>query len=285
MNIEAKKDKLFGKMLYLHKKFRHLDIFEREQDDKFVEDSSQLTKVGNEIFHNFGLEKTDIKLFADICSAPGMYSKIVLDKFKTTIGIGVSLPVEEGGVPYELKDSRYKIFYKNILDKNYKLELNQDKNLKLDLGMASCVSYQHDVKNSFLFNVELIIKSLMLLLPNLKTGGNLIINMTMKNIELAFNMVHMLSELFNSFKLWKSPNVWATKNTFYFFGYGFKQNYNPDVFTDLIERIKFDNDPINRQFLGTNEDYEQIYNKMRHIYLVKIRAWEDLIRKSKEKEI
>jgi hypothetical protein len=74
------------------------------------------------------------------------------------------------------------------------LELNEDKNLKLDLGLASCVSYQHDAKNAFFLNMELIVKSLMLILPNLRKEGNLIINMTIKNVELAFNMVNILAK-------------------------------------------------------------------------------------------
>lgn len=279
MTIEAKKDKLFNKMKYLAKKNWKLDTFEREQDNKFVEDEEQLTKVGQEIFDNFGLKKSPIKLFADICSAPGMYSKIVLDGSNDTIGIGVSLPVEEGGVPFTIKNERFKIFYKNILDKNYKLELNEDKGLKLDLGMASCVSYQHDAKNAFFLNMELIVKSLMLILPNLKKGGNLIINMTIKNVELAFNIVNILSKLFDNFKLWKSPTVWSTKNTFYFFGYDFKNNYNSDTLLNLVESIKYDHNPINNQFMGTKQEYDKIYQQMKQVYITRINAWEKLIKK------
>jgi hypothetical protein len=279
--IEAKKDKLFNKMKFIARKNYKLDIFEREQDNKFIEDESQLQKVGQEIFDNFGLEKSNIKLFADICSAPGMYSKIILDTWDKTTGIGISLPEEEGGVPYTIKNPRYKFFYKNILDKSYKLELNEDKNLKLDLGLASCVSYQHDAKNAFFLNMELIIKSLMLILPNLKKGGNLIINMTIKNIELAFNIVNILSKLFKTFKLWKSPTVWSTKNTFYFFGYDFRENYDSDILTSLIESIKFDNNPINNQFMGTDKEYNNIYQQMKLIYITRIRAWEALVDKNR----
>jgi hypothetical protein len=281
--IEAKNDKLFNKMKYLAKKNWKLDTFEREQDNKFIEDEVQLDKVGQEIFDNFGLKKSDVKLFADICSAPGMYSKIVLDTWEKTTGIGISLPVEEGGVPYTIKNPRYKIFYKNILDKSYKLELNEDKNLKLDLGLASCVSYQHDARNAFFLNMELIVKSLMLILPNLKNSGNLIINMTIKNVELAFNMVNILAKLFKNFKLWKSPNVWATKNTFYFFGYDFKENYDSNTLINLIESIKFDNNPVNKQFMGTKDEYDKIYQQMKSVYITRIQAWEALIEKNNKK--
>ena len=275
--MEAKRDKLYYRMKNLARKHWELDKFEREQNDKFIEDENELEKVGREIFENFGIKNVQIKLFADICSAPGMYSKIVLDNYESVTGIGISLPVEEGGVAFTIEDKRFKKFYKNILDKNYKLELNEEKNLKLDLGMASCVSYQHDAKNAYYLNMELIIKSLMLLLPNLKKGGNLIINMTMKNIELAFNMVNILSKLFNNFKLWKSLNVWGTKNTFYFFGYDFKENYEDEILQKLLNSIKNDNDNINKHFLGTKEEYYKIYNQMKEIYLTRIKAWEKLI--------
>jgi len=273
--IEAKKDKIFNKMKYLSKKNWKLDTFEREQKDKFVEDEDQLTTVGEEIFNNFGLDKSNVKLFADICSAPGMYSKIILDKFNKTTGIGVSLPVEEGGVSYTISDPRYKIFYKNILEKTYKLELSDP--LKLDLGLASCVSYQHDAKNAFYLNMQLILKSLMLIFPNLKLGGNLIINLTIKNVELAFNIVNTLSSLFTNFKLWKSSTVWATKNTFYFFGYGFKENYSPEILSNMLDKIKYEHEPINNHFIGTFDEYKKIYNQMKNIYIIRIKAWEKLI--------
>jgi hypothetical protein len=44
--IESKKDKLFNKMKYLSKKYWKLDTFEREQDDKFIEDEKELSSVG-----------------------------------------------------------------------------------------------------------------------------------------------------------------------------------------------------------------------------------------------
>lgn len=272
--IEAKKDKMFNKMKYLSKKYWKLDTFEREQEDKFVEDETQLLNVGNEIFENFGLDKSNVRLFADICSAPGMYSKIILDKFDKTKGVGVSLPIEEGGIAFTISDPRYKIFYKNILDKTYNLELTDP--IKLDLGLASCVSYQHDAKNSFYLNLQLILKSLMLLFPNLKKGGNLIINLTIKNVELAFNIVNTLGSLFTNFKLWKSSTVWATKNTFYFFGYGFKENYSPQILSNILEKIKYEHDPINNQFIGTRDEYNKIYNQMKKIYIIRIKAWEKL---------
>jgi hypothetical protein len=121
----------------------------------------------------------------------------------------------------------------------------------------------------------------MILFPNLKSGGNLIINLTNKNDELSFNIVKILSSMFKTFKLWKSSNVWATKNTFYFFGYDFKENYSPEIFSNIIEKIKYKHEPINNRFIGTQDEYTKIYNQMKNIYIVRIKAWEKLIESQK----
>ncbi len=279
--IEAKKDKIFNKMKYLSKKYWKLDTFEREQDNKFVEDETQLEIVGQELWSNFGLDKKNIKLFADFGAAPGIYSKIVLNTINNSNGIGVSLPVEEGGVPFKISDHRYQIIYKNVLDPTFKLDLTEP----LDLGLGSLVSYQHDARNSFYLNIQLILTGLMLILSNLKKGGHIVTNLTIKNVELGFNIVNILSSMFTTFKIWKSSNVWATKNTFYFFGYSFKENYSPEILLNILKQIKNENDPINNYFIGTSDEYNKIYTQMKTVYIIRIKAWEKLIEINREKLI
>ena len=86
--------------------------------------------------------------------------------------------------------------------------------------------------------------------------------------------------MFNTFKLWKSSNIWSTKNTFYFFGYGFKDNYSSETFSNMLEMIKYKHSPINDHFTGTNEEYNTIYDQMKNIYKTRIKAWESLINDS-----
>ena len=132
--MDPSKDKSYLYMKNLANRNYKLDTFERVSDGKFIEDSSELKKVGEEIIHNFSKDKNlKINFFADICSAPGVYSEIILDEFPIVTGIGISLPPDEGGVKFELDNPKFKKIYKNILDKKYKLELPK----KLDLGIAS----------------------------------------------------------------------------------------------------------------------------------------------------
>jgi len=275
--MDPSKDKNYNYMKNLAKKNYKLDTFDRVNEGKFIENTKELELIGNEIINNFIKDKSlKINFFIDICSAPGIYSKIILNKFPIITGIGISLPPEEGGVEYEIEESNFKKIYKNILEKKYKLEISK----KLDLGIASCVSYQNDAKKAFKLNNELILKSLYLILSNLNQDGNLIINMTMKNIHLAFNLINILNKYFKNYKLWKSINVWGTKNTFYFFGYNFvERNSNKinDEINELIEKIQNEKNELYYKFLGTVEEYNTINFEMRKIYQVRINAWKKLI--------
>jgi 23S rRNA U2552 (ribose-2'-O)-methylase RlmE/FtsJ len=273
--IIAKNDILFKKMKFIGDKFWELDVFKREVGETFFENNNNLEIIGNEIFNDFNIKNPNY--FLDVCSAPGIYSKIFLENFDKSVGYGISLPVEEGGVPFIINNNRFNIIYKNILDKDFNLLLDH----KLDLGIASCVSYKYDAKSAYLLNINLILKSLTIIFRNLKKNGNIIINLTMKNIDLAFNIINILNTMFKKFKLWKSKTIWATKKTFYYFGYNFKKNYKENILEDLIERIKYDNDSINNQFLGSNHNYLKIYNQMKHIYNIKINAWNKLINENK----
>jgi 23S rRNA U2552 (ribose-2'-O)-methylase RlmE/FtsJ len=271
--IYAKKDKLFQKMKYLCDTYWELDKFDREEETKFFENEKELKNIGKQIFKNFNIKNINIEKFIDVCSAPGIYSKILLKKFTNSIGYGISLPINEGGIPFIINNERFNIIYKNIMDENYNLSIND----KLDLGIGSCVSYTFDAKNAYFLNLDLIFKSLILILSNLKPNGNLIINLTIKNIDLAFNIINILNNMFSSFKLWKSSTIWVTKKTFYYFGYNFKNNFKEDILLDLIKRIRNNNDNINNQFIGTLKNYKKIYNQMKHIYNIRINAWEKLI--------
>ena len=267
------KNPLFNIMKNIASTYYYMDKFERRDNEKFIENTTELTDIGKEMFHMFGVD--NIKFFVDICAAPGMYSKILFDKkdMKPT-GIGISLPPEKGGVKFQFNHDNYKQFYKDILEKQYKLELPR----KLDFGIASCVSYVEDKKHSHQLNMELILTSLNMIMNNLIIGGNLIINMSIKNIYTCFNILNILLEYFKTVKLWKSSKIWGTKNTFYVFCYDFKtNNYNNNMIL-YINMIKDNNSEINTKFLGTDEHFKRITRLIEPIYIVRINSWLDKIK-------
>lgn len=276
--MNPKQNKLWKKQKYLVKKYFKDIKLDRVNKDMFVEDDEELKIIGEEIISIIKNYSQSSKFFfVDICSAPGNYSKILLDKFENSTGIGISLPVESGGVPFKIENEKFKIFYKDILEKDYKLDLPK----KLNLGIASCVSYTIDSKNAFRLNLQLILKSMLLILENLAENGTMVINLTIKNIHFAFNIINILNKLFGSSSIWKSKKIWVGKNTFYFFGFNFK--YNQKVIDELhvIKKV-LDNKFYykNKYFNFVNikqENYKTIEKYMENIYKIKINHFESKI--------
>ena len=263
------KTNLWNVMKNISSTYYFLDKFERKKDNQFIENTDELSIIGKEMFDMFDFKKKDI-FFVDICGAPGMYSKILVED-KDAKGFSISLPPEKGGVEYIFKHDNYKIYYKDILEKNYKIDTHK----KINLGLASCVSYIES-RNSHALNLELIINSMSLMLDILEEDGDIIINMTMKNIYTCFNILDLLIKQFNNIKLWKSKNVWATKNTFYIFCYGFKKDKMINM-TQYINNIKNDKSDFNTKYIGDVKNISLINKMMTNIYKVRINAWVDLI--------
>lgn len=269
--MNPNKNNLLNVMKHIASTYYFLDKFERRDDESFIENTAELTKVGNEMFENFGIKDTNISFFIDICAAPGMYSKQLIED-KDATGVGISLPPEKGGVKFLFSHKNYKVFYKDILEKQYKLDLPKE----LDFGIASCVSYIDDRKNSYKLNIELILTSMNIILTNLKKGGNMIINMTMKNIFICFNILDIIMEQFDNIKLWKSYNVWGTKNTFYIFCYGYKKAELINMI-QYINMIKDDKNKFNYTYTGSQDHFNKITEMMNEIYMTRITVWLNII--------
>ena len=268
--MNPNKNNLFYIQRDLHSKyFKLISNFDRVEQGKFIEDNQELTKIGNEMFDSFFQYKSiqKISLFVDICAAPGNYSKLLQKRFTDSYGIGISLPVEKGGVKFEIDSKKYKMFMVDILEKDYKIQVPK----KIDFGMASCVSYVHDKKNAAKLNILLILTSLNLILKNLKKDGYLIINLTFKNINLLYNILEILIFYFKDFHLWKSSKVWGTKNSFYFFGYGFKDNYD-DKLNKIREDVNSDKNKFSEKFYGNKDTYFIITKKLNRVFITKINS-------------
>lgn len=273
--MNPKNNKLWIIMKSIINKYYYLTTtLERIKDDKFIEDNEELKKIGLELFNEFNLNENKINFFMDICAAPGLYSKIILDKNNDSTGIGISLPPEKGGVEFIIKDSKYKIFYKDILEKKYELDIPK----KVDFGMASCVSFTDDKSKAFILNMELILVSLDLILCNLKKGGNIIINLTLKNMYICYNVINILSKYFKSYKLWKSKTTWGIKNSFYFIGNDYLlEDKCKEDFRKFSEDIKLNKSDLSNFFLGTEDEYKSITKKINKILIIKINAWLNLL--------
>lgn len=270
--MNPKKNDLWNVMKNISSTYYKLDSFDRVQNTIFVEDSDQLSTIAKEIFDNFGDVK--ITFFFDICAAPGMYSKELLDRTGAT-GVGISLPPENGGVKFEIENKKYKMFYKDILTKDYRLEIPKP----FDFGMASCVTYKDSKHLAHMLNLELILTSMRLLLDNLEEGGNMMINMTMKNIYACYNIIFHVMKDFKEIKLWKSSIVWGTKNTFYLFCYNYNKGTMKNIIKNIIADIKNERSNFNTVYVGDSNSYTHITDMMNEIYVIRINCWLKLLKK------
>jgi len=251
-------NKIYKKYFFLLKKKK---LKENKKRRELKENTDKLIFIGTEMFNKFLHDKITIKNFLDICAAPGCYSKLVLERFPKSNGYGISLPVSENGVKFEIDNKNYSCNYKNILvDK-----IDIDK--KFFFAIASCVPYDLSKMFSIKFQLKLIVTSIIIILKNLDSDGNIIINMTFKKMFPIYNLILILQKIFKKFVLWKSVNVWKFTKSFYFFGYGFKKS--DAIFTVLqnyLLLIEDKNSDVYTKFCGTKEDYKKILQQFENMF-------------------
>lgn len=173
------------------------------------------------------LTNSNINNFLDICAAPGIYSKYILDKYPKSKGVGISLDPKEGGHEFKISnDDRYKKIYEDVHQiilppcKSNNVNPNILELMRspiYDLCITSCIPYSISAKSKDEYKI--IFKSLTICLNLLKENGMLIINFTFKNMMFAINFVYLLSLLFRRIKLFKSTKLWILQRTFYVIGY------------------------------------------------------------------
>lgn len=192
------------------------------------------------------LTNVKVNKFVDICAAPGVYSKYLLDKYPKAIGTGISLNPEKGGHEFKIPESnRYEEIYQDIF------QITSNDRFDGDMFMASCIPYNVSAKTSDEY--QIIFQSLMICLNSLEEGGTLIINFSFKEIIFAINFVYLISIMFDRIRLFKSTKLWIMQRTFYVIGYEYHKN------DQIINRI---NSYLN--------DFDNFYEKYRKNLLPEI---------------
>lgn len=163
------------------------------------------------------LQNIPITKFLDICAAPGIYSKYLLDKNPGAKGVGISLDPKEGGHAFCIISDRYEKIYKNV----YQISTSTYEPT-YDLCMTSCIPYNTSANS--IDEYRIIFKSLTVCLNTLKPHGTLIINFSFKEIILAINFIYLISKLFKKIRLFKSTKLWILQRTFYIIGYDYMRD-------------------------------------------------------------
>jgi len=224
------KNNLYNLTKFIRRLPNAYKIIQEYSYDLGTEHEKMLYDLFDELYQK-RLTKVSIHKFMDICAAPGVYSKYILEKYPESKGVGISLDPKEGGHEFKiLFDDRYQKIYKDV----YKIstsnpELIQQEEPRVgkliplyDMCMTSCIPYNISAKSKDEYKI--IFKSLTVCLDSLKENGTLIINFSFKDMVFAINFVYLISLLFSQIKLFKSTKLWVLQRTFYVIGYSYKKN-------------------------------------------------------------
>tara|TARA_B100001123_G_scaffold447284_1_gene604337 strand:- start:3293 stop:4300 length:1008 start_codon:yes stop_codon:yes gene_type:complete len=227
------------------------------------------TSLLKEMDHTFlKLTSKKIDLFLDICAAPGDYSQYLSKTLKCK-GVGVTLPIKNGGVDfkYDLKD--YKLKHLDVI-KDYKKDFSPD---KFDFIVSGCLDMTRIKKKPF-HDINLWLSTMLLAFLNLKEGGIFAFKISLKYINFAANIMYLFEQFFKNVKVFKSTKAIPFRSMFYVIGFDFKPN--KAHFSLLEEIYKNYNEKLN------NSDMKDLKFKLmfedKHIKKKYTRMLENLFR-------
>jgi 23S rRNA U2552 (ribose-2'-O)-methylase RlmE/FtsJ len=174
------------------------------------------------------LKTHNIKLYLDICAAPGDYSKY-LSKILKCKGVGVTLPVENGGMEFNHNLKNYNLVYLDVI-KDYNKNFSSQ---KFDFIVSGCLDMTRIKKKAF-YDINLWLSTMLLAFLNLKSGGIFAFKISLKYINFAANIMFLFEQFFDSIKIFKSTKAIPFRSMFYVIGYGFKMN---DDYFPLLREI------------------------------------------------
>ena len=210
--------------------FNYRDLL-KEMDDKFLK-----------------LKSHKIKLYLDICAAPGDYSEYLSETLKCK-GVGVTLPVKNGGMEFKYDLKNYKLEHLDVI-KDYKKKFSP---YKFDFIVSGCLDMTRIKKKPY-YDINLWLSTMLLAFLNLKKGGIFSFKITLKYINFATNIIYLFEQFFKSVKVFKSTKAIPFRSMFYVIGFDFKHNKE---YFNLLQEIY-----INYNQKSNNTDMKDLKFKL-----------------------
>jgi 23S rRNA U2552 (ribose-2'-O)-methylase RlmE/FtsJ len=224
------------------------------------------------------LKSHKIKLYLDICAAPGDYSDYLSETLKCK-GVGVTLPVKNGGMEFKYDLKNYKLEYLDVI-KEYKKPFSSE---KFDFIISGCLDMTRIKKKPF-YDINLWLSTMLLAFLNLKPGGIFAFKISLKYINFSANIIYLFEQFFKTVKVFKSTTAIPFRSMFYVIGLNFKHN---KVYFPLLEEIytnynhkSDDSDIKDLKFKLMFEDayIMQKYMKLfENVFKVQIQAIQDVL--------
>jgi 23S rRNA U2552 (ribose-2'-O)-methylase RlmE/FtsJ len=240
--------------------FNYRDLL-KEMDDKFLK-----------------LKSRKVKLYLDICAAPGDYSDYLSETLKCK-GVGVTLPVKNGGMEFKYDIADYELEYLDVI-KEYKKPFSSD---KFDFIISGCLDMTRIKKKPF-YDINLWLSTMLLAFLNLKPGGIFAFKISLKYINFSANIIYLFEQFFKTVKVFKSTTAIPFRSMFYVIGFDFKHNkeYFPlleEIYTNYNQE-SIDNDMKDLKFKLLFEETSILQNYMKlleDVFQVQIKAIQNVL--------
>ena len=250
-------------------------ILTKSNDRKGGFDYSLLIKdLNDEVLK---LKNKDIDIFLDICSAPGEYSKYLSETYKIK-GVGVTLPIENGGINFDYKLKNYEIVYLDII-KNINKIIKKD---KFPFIVSGCLDMTVGKKEKF-NNINLWLSTFLFTLNNLQKNGIFAFKISLRYIKFAANIIYIFTKIFKIVKTFKSLDAIGFRSMFYIVGFGYKIDIE---YLKLINKLLLDIKKKNfeniqqfrdKTFFSNKKYFIMIKKMLENIFQIQINAIENII--------
>jgi len=171
--------------------------------------------------------------FLDLGCCPGGFSSYILDKNPNAKGLGISLPVADGGHEFALERchlSRFHLTNQNLTYYQLGPALIDDQRLhnipfkfrRRSFDLALLDGHQLRTQTSPLpwDRDRLLISQLILALQTVKAGGTIIVKLPLPHKPVAAKILYFLNRISRRLLRWKPRSMHANRGTFYAVGKG-----------------------------------------------------------------
>ncbi|KAH9478176.1 hypothetical protein JR316_0008629 [Psilocybe cubensis] len=171
--------------------------------------------------------------FLDLGCCPGGFSSYILTKNPASRGIGVSLPVEDGGHKYLLEEhllTRHKLIFANLTKYQLNAHSVPDPDLQhlpydivkspFDLVLLDGHQLRTQISAKPGDMHRLSISQLIIALRTVAPGGTIIMKLPLPHKPIAARILYMLNEISTKICRWKPMSIHANRGTFYVVAFG-----------------------------------------------------------------
>ncbi|KIY51592.1 hypothetical protein FISHEDRAFT_36728, partial [Fistulina hepatica ATCC 64428] len=173
--------------------------------------------------------------FLDVGCCPGGFSSYILSQYPSTLGTGLSLPVEWGGHEFLLEDNlreRYALIWGDVTQYQLGPQILWKSNLhpfpfnpEYEPGFHLVILDGHPLRsrdvNVHLRGDHLLISQLIIGMSTISQSGTVIMKLSKPERVITSQMLYMLDILCADIRTWKPTCMHAIQETFYVIARGF----------------------------------------------------------------